>query len=694
MRAKRVGLLAALSATAWAGEFSTFIGDTSEYKVARIVADAAGNTYVGGSRGLTGGGFEVFVMKLDATGQIVLFNTLSGKGSDMVNDVALDGVGNVYVAGATTSTELPLHGPYQNSSGPGFIAKFSADLGQVLYATYFPAAIQALAVDAAGNMYVTGTTNLSSYPVTAGLPAGPVSVGLGSASGAFVTKLSAAGDHVIYSALMSGGNKPCGCCSSCFTSPRNTVGVSITVDAGGNAYFAGNTDTSNIPTTAGAFLSTGTGAFVGKINAAGTAMVYLTYIGATNFPLSPNTNAANIARAVAVDTAGNAYVTGSTFDPSFPATPGAYQTTLAGPGASGYLGGPADAFVAKLNPSGTAMVWATYLGGAGVDSADAMVLDGSGNAWVVGTTASADFPNAQGWSSGGNFVAAVSASGAKLAYVARYPSGASSQSLAMDGSGTVHLAGPEGLVSTLIPGGTPVSRIFGVGNAAYGLIGGQFTGGEVISIYGPHIGLTPPVTVPPSNGAMPTGIPGLQVQAIYESALGAQPMPVPLLYVSDSQINAVVPSFLSGLVGLRVVKGGSSTPDFPLASVAAVPEIFRNADGSAVAVNQDGSYNSQSNPATAGSTVSIWTTGVGFFGGTAAGKIAVSARDLHCCSVEMGQGTYVSYAGDTPGTVAGVIQINFAIPPLAPGFTYPLAAPITVTANGTSSNSATVWVGQ
>src|SRR5271157_5946691 len=478
-------LLALAAAAAWGSEFSTFIGDSSDYHVARIQADAAGNTYIAGNRTAGDAYATVFVMKLDAAGNIVVFNTFSGKGADTVNDLAVDAAGNFYVAGSTNSLYLPLRNAFQSTPGPGFVVKFSPDAEQVLFSTYFPAAIGALAVDAAGNVYVTGLTNLPSFPVTPGMPAGTVSsIGsIGSASGAFITKLSSTGDHILYSGLVAGYTKACGAGSSCFLSARTTMGVSIAVDPAGNAYVAGNTDTSDLPTTAGVLLAQGVGAFVAKVNAAGTGLGYLTYIGATSYPFSPYTNPANVAKSIAVDAAGNAYVAGATSDPHFPATPGAYQTVYAGSPTQGSLAPPADGFVLKLNPSGSGAVWASYIGGKGADGANALALDRAGNVWIAGTTASADFPNAQGWSQGGDFVAELNAAGSALPYAGRYPDGAVSQSVAVDSAGMVHVAGPGGLVSALVSSGPPLMRIFGVANAAYGAVSGRIVPGEVISIY-------------------------------------------------------------------------------------------------------------------------------------------------------------------------------------------------------------------
>src|ERR1035441_9538337 len=239
-------------------------------------------------------------------------------------------------------------------------------------------------------------------------------------SAAFITKISAAGDKILYSGRISGHEKGC-TGSSCFLGSRFTMGSAIAVDAAGNAYLAGNTDTFDLPTTTGALLGLGTGAFVAKVNAAGTALVYLTYLGLAASPLGVDTLAANSVTGIAADAAGNAYLTGSTFDDAFPATKSAYQATRAG---------GTDAFAAELNPEGSAMVWATYLGGKGDDAANAIAVDASGNVWVSGTTASADFPNRQGWSQDGDFVAEVNATGTALTYSARLPADTAAASVA------------------------------------------------------------------------------------------------------------------------------------------------------------------------------------------------------------------------------------------------------------------------
>jgi uncharacterized protein (TIGR03437 family) len=596
-------LLAAVrlgSAAAPAAEYSQYLGDTRPYHIARLVVDAAGNTLVAGSRNfnispdpfnprwMTG----AFVLRLDAAGKRIGFAALSGKGNDGATGLALDRAGNVYIAGATSSPDLSeCSGP----TGPGFVAKYSPDLGRLLFCTYFPDAIQSLAVDAAGSVYVTGTTYSKSFPVTPGLPAGGVTSGVPMTSGAFLTKLAANGDRIVYSTVLSGGEKNCGCCSSCFTSSRTTTGVAVAVDAAGNAYLAGNTDTLDLPTTPQAMQHRGPGAFVAKLNAAGTALDYLTYLGTGNLVISPNSFPMNRIADLTVDAAGRAYIVGSTFDPQFPATPGVWQTTA---GSGGTDPAATDAFALVLASDGSAPVWATYLGGAGADAALSTVLDAAGNLWIAGTTRSTDFPNREGWSNGGDFVVALSAAGTALPYSARYPDGSVTQ-LAVDAAGLLHLGGTGGIVSVTAPSPRPAMRAFGIANAAYGTLGGIIAPGELVSIYGPQIGPGEPVSRPAiSHGREPTLLRGLQVLV--------NGIPAPVFYASSWQINAMVPYAIIGDTSarIRIVLDGMPGLDFEAIVVPADPQIFQ------AAVNQDGTLNSPEHPALPSSVVTIWATGV------------------------------------------------------------------------------------
>ncbi len=251
-----------------------------------------------------------------------------------------------------------------------------------------------IAVDGSGNAYVTGST-LSVAPTAFPTTAGAFQLASAGLTDAFVTKLNAAGNMLVYSTYLGGGNAD--------------VGNAIAVDGAGNAYVTGSTASADnpgtpgvdegFPTTVGAFQttignpgSTNTDAFVTKLNTTGTALVYSTYLGGS---------AADIGNGIAVDGAGNAYVTGSTasadnpgtpgVDEGFPTTVGAFQTTIGNPGSTN-----TDAFVTKLNTTGTALVYSTYLGGSAADIGNGIAVDGAGNAYVTGSTASADNPGTPG----------------------------------------------------------------------------------------------------------------------------------------------------------------------------------------------------------------------------------------------------------------------------------------------------------
>ncbi len=471
---------AILASRVFAADYTGYIGDEFPYLVTAITTDSAGNTYITGSRngvlepnsvvtGIILIGFpnsapppsppppDVFVTKLDPSGNIVFTTTISGKGSDQANTIALDPAGNIYIAGNTTSANFPLRDPLQAGASlgfTGFIVKLSPD-GSTIYSTYFggtlgPSSVNALAVDAKGSLYVTGYTYASDFPTTPGLPAGPVSYqGPAYVTGAFFAKIAEAGDQVLYAGLIAGQPLPCTTIYEACGS--NTFGVAIAVDASGSAYVAGNANTGGLMGTTGSLLAQGVGAFVAKVNTNGIALSYLTFLSATTYPSIP---------ASAVDPAGDVYMTGSTTDPQFPATPNSFQSVFAGPA------GSTDAFVAKLKPAGSGMVWATYLGGEAADAGQSLAVDAPGDVWVAGTTLSSTFPNANGWTVGGDFLVEVNSAGSALSYSALFPSGSAAQAVALDTGARVHVAGQNGLVSTITPAQPFATRIFGIVNAA------------------------------------------------------------------------------------------------------------------------------------------------------------------------------------------------------------------------------------
>ena len=466
----------------------------------------------------------------------------------------------------------------------------------------------------------------------------------------FVAAISAAGDKILFSGTLGDFNYV-NCPATVFGCPGTTSGIAIALDGSRNVYFGGNTN-GNPGSTPGAFISHGIGAFVGKIAANGSGLAYLTYLGAAAESSGGEYIGATQLSSLAVDSAGNAYLAGYTGDPKFPATPGAYQTIFAG-GPLDVFGLPSntDGFLAKLKPDGSGLVWATYLGGSGNDAVNSIALDAVGDVWASGATASPGFPNKQGWSQGGDFLVEFNPAGSALSYSALYPTGTVEQSIALDPSGSIHLAGYNGFVSAITPNSTPAMRIFDFQNGFGGNGTARISPAEVISIYGPGIGSATAAPATPTNGFYPTTFNGVQVQINGSN--------VPLLYVPANQINAVVPMGLTTGAGatVRVINGTTVSPDYPVWIVPSAAQAFPTV------LNRDGTVNSEANPAKSNSFVTFYATGWQMdFSPLADGQIATVAQDacLGNCTVNVQNvpNSTVAYGGAAPGIVAGVTQFN------------------------------------
>src|SRR2546425_238817 len=349
---------------------------------------------------------------------------LGGSNDDRGFGIAVDAAGNAYVTGGTGSINFPTTpGAFQTTSGGGdaFVTKLDPTGAALVYSTYLGGSsgdfANGIAVDATGSAYVTGTTTSADFPTTPGAAQTTFGGGL---VDAFVTKLNPTGSALVYSTHLGGGG--------------SDQGFGIAVDTSGNAYVTGSAGGLNFPTTPGAFQTTPGGvgdAFVTKFNATGSALVYSTYLGGSDF---------DEGKGIAVDAAGSAYVTGRTFSTNFPTTPGAFQTTL----------NFTDAFVTKLNPAGSALVYSTYLGGSRSDEGHAIAVEAAGSAYVTGLTASFNFPTTPGafrTTSGGGggdaFVTKLNADGSALVY-STYLGGNSidfGNGIAVDTAGNAYVTG-------------------------------------------------------------------------------------------------------------------------------------------------------------------------------------------------------------------------------------------------------------
>jgi uncharacterized protein (TIGR03437 family) len=477
-------------------------------------------------------------------------------------------------------------------------------------------------------------TDATDFPTTPGLPAGPVSADPSAPIfGAFVTKLDPTGQKIIYSALIG-----------------HAGGSGISVDKAGNAFMAGSAYSSDLPVTMGSKSSSG--AFAAKFDATGNKLDYLTYIGppAVDMPFGFGSTSTTIgSRPIAVDASGNAYITGYSNSPDFPTTPGAYQTTYNVPGGTG-----AEAFAMKLSPSGIT-TWATFLGVTFLDGSrgNAVGIDNSGNVWLTG---------ANGVSELGSFVYQLSADGSTLLYSVQVDQTDAEQDLVVDRNGLAHVAGLY-LVSAITPG----PRLNSIFNAASGGLNGMVAPGEIISLYGNGMGPAAPVGAVPQNGRFPVSLGGVQV--LLNGA------PIPLLYVSDTQINAEIPSSLqgdeNGLAVMQIMGASVALQAFRVAVAASAFGVFRHPGTDSLSViNPDGTLNTPENPVAPGGYVSVYGSGFGRVPGyTIDGAVAAAANN-YCSScqlrilvtLDLKIIETVQYFGPSPGLIDGLIQINFQIP--------------------------------
>ena len=365
---------------------------------------------------------------------VLVYSTYLGNAGGSA--IAVDASGNAYVTGSTWSSDFPTTpGAFQstNGGGPGpddaFVSKLNAAGSALIYSTYLGGSgvdqATGIAVDTLGNVYVTGWADSSDFPTTPGALQ-TTFVGCvynDRCSDAFVSKLNRTGSALLYSTYLGGNG--------------TAQGVGVAIDALGNAYVTGVTWSPNFPTTSGAFQPTFGGgtcwgdpctdAFVSKLNAAGSALVYSTYLGGSG---------GDGGAGIAVDASGSAYVTGSAGSSDFPITPGAFQTTF-----GGSFG---DAFVTKLNATGTQLVYSTYLGGGGVDGGSAIAVDGWGSAYVTGS-AGLYFPTTPGAfedpSNQGSFVTKLNPTGSTLVYSTASIGGSA---IAVDAAGNAFITGGTG----------------------------------------------------------------------------------------------------------------------------------------------------------------------------------------------------------------------------------------------------------
>jgi hypothetical protein len=398
--------------------YSTYLDGNGVDVGTGIAVDTDGNAYVTGStssgdlpstpvqpQGFAGGAYDAFVAKLSPDGSTLVYFTYlggstssggvlyQGRNADVTAEeggegIAVDAAGNTYVTGFTTSTDFPTKNPLPGGGGAfpvacqsipagltncpdAFVAKLTPDGTDLVYSTFLGGSLgdkaHAIAIDAAGNAYVTGHTFSDDFPTQNALQSTHSSSG---STDAFVTALDATG-ALIYSTYLGGA-----------FGYENSF--DIAVDVLGSAYVTGQTGSSLFPTTPQSFQPNPGGgggfrAFVSKLAPGGAALMYSSYLGQD--PGVPVTGIAGVS--IAIDAFGSAYVAGVT-------GPGELPTVNP---LQGFGGGSSDAFIAKVAPSGRALLYATYLGGNGYDYNYGIAANEAGSVLVAGETLSTDAPS-------------------------------------------------------------------------------------------------------------------------------------------------------------------------------------------------------------------------------------------------------------------------------------------------------------
>ncbi len=416
--------------------YSSYLGGTgSDYGYA-LAVDAASNVYLTGCTlsvdfptkepfhgPYTSAYAKVFITKLDAAGTALVYSTyLGGNGRNYGYGIALDATGSAYVAGYTTSTNFPRKNAIQKARGgdyDAFVTKLGPAGNALVYSTYLGGSARdgatSIAVDSAGNAFITGRTSSKNFPLMKPFQA----VFAGGESDAFVAKLDVSGKPLIYSSYLGGSDLD--------------GGTAIAVDSSGNAYITGVTRSANF-LLENPFQNDRQGiedAFVLKMNPLGDALVYSTYLGGTDL---------DEGKGIAVDVTGSAYVTGATRSQDFPV-----MNPIPNHGQNaGYY----DAFVTKLTPAGSALAYSTYLGGKATDYGSGIAVDAAFNVYVSGYTTSVDFPLVKAFQSQqvgvwDAFVAKLEAAGNTLVY-SSYLGGSKddyARAIAVDASGYAYVTG-------------------------------------------------------------------------------------------------------------------------------------------------------------------------------------------------------------------------------------------------------------
>jgi uncharacterized protein (TIGR03437 family) len=642
---------------------------------------------------------DAFVAKYLPDGQTLVFATyFGGMGNDSGNSIALDSSGNIWIAGTTSSYDLPVTpGALQSSlKGPanGFVAKFTSD-GNLVASSYLGGSGQdaafGIAVGPSGNPWLIGQWLSKDFPFTTGVPVSPSFTTNG-----FLSELDSSAATLVYSAPVDGA--------------FDMNGHGIAIDPAGNVTVTGAAFDPQFEITAGVFqggVSTqgSPRAFVKKVDSSGNLIYSTTFGGAHSVPgassgFSQTENETDYGVAVATDSAGNAYVAGKTSAIDFPTTAGSYQPNIgsncpyyAFSFNTGLIGTIFsylidDSFVVKLSPDGRTVLYSTLIGGSCYDRPVSIAVDATGNAYLTGETDSADYPlvapveGAPVVRQFASFVSVLNPHGSALTF-STYLHAGSAPSVTVGSNGSIYVAGSVGMGAQSVPdtgfpnppptilthaylaaihvSASPAAvNLVQVANA-FSLMPGAVAPGEIVAL-----------SVPGFDPAQFADI-GLNVLAPLTTNLeGVQVFfdgrPAFVLRIVFGQIECIAPAAIAGQRSTRVqVSIDGALSNVLNVSVAPTALGVLAADGSgmglATAQNFDGTYNSETNPAPRGSAITFFLTGAGITNPPEPdGVVPATTQIVPVAAILNFFDGVTGRIHALPGFVPGIFAYSFSIP--------------------------------
>ncbi len=729
--------------------YASYLGGSDNDASRGVAVDSAGNFYVTGytfsidlhttgtslqpayhgGTAFTVIGGDAFVAKYTPAGVLSYLTYLGGSGDDCGGAIAVDSAGNAYVTGFTNSPDFPTvkgsfqtkfggagsgpagpgTGQYNPSYGDAFIAKLNPAGTALVYSTYLGGSRNdvgdAIAVDSSGNAYVGGATLSTDFPTSNAYQAAFAGAGetpntpYYTFGDGFLAKLNPAGTALIFSTYFGG--------------ELDDAVAALTLDSSGNVYIGGTTLSTKFPvlkayqskfggaSSVQTTLTVGDG-YVAKFDPTGK-LQYSTYLGGS---------ADDAVMGLAVDSTGAAYVTGFTSSPNFPVSANAAQKTFAGPstliGQRAFVWG--DAFVAKLAPSGSSLVWATYLGGDQDDAGMAIALDGDGNVIVGGfanttnlpvtadalqKTFAGNSPDVFSDSTGDALLAKVSADGTAFLYLSYYGGNSSDaiSALVLDGQGNVIVGGSTTSTNLPITAATAAQTAFGGQNVHNETdVEGDAFVAVFSGIASAAVAAVPTITSVINAGSYTDSLAPGSVAAVIGTNLGTSAAAGALvggeaaqvLLATATQWSVAIP-YTAATGSSTVTVGASAAFSITLAKYA--PALF-SVDGSGqgnvvaqrVLAGSTPSVSAAA-PAIPGDTIILYATGLGAIDGSG------NTSPLPTVTVG-GQSVTVATAvamSANPGTYQVTIQLSLATPSGSP--------PVILSIGGVSSQSLALAVG-